>query len=78
MLKKIIFLQIFLLIFWSCKQKEVYKTDKEVIISGQVSNFDPQKDKIELHVYSVFKDREIITSKLDSSGNFKFSFNTLE
>jgi len=74
MIKKIILFQIILLLLWSCKQNEEYKTEKNIIISGQVINHNSQQKEIELRIFRVCQEREVITSKLDSSGNFTFSF----
>ncbi len=74
MVKKIILFQIILLVLWSCNQNEEYNTDKKVTISGRVLNFNPQKNNIDLHIFRICKEREIITTKLDSAGKFTFSF----
>lgn len=74
MIKKIILFQIILLVLWSCKQNEEYKTEKKIIISGRVLNHNLQREEIELRIFRVCQEREIITTKLDSSGNFTFSF----
>lgn len=74
MIRKIIFFQFFILLFLSCKANEEYTTDKTVIISGRVLNHNSQREEIELRIFRVCQEREIITTKLDSSGNFTFSF----
>ncbi len=76
MIKKIILLQIFILALCACKYSEEYKTEKEVIVSGRVLNFKTEQKEIELHIYRICQEREIITSKIDSKGNFKFRFNS--
>lgn len=74
MIKKIIFFQFLILALWACKQNKDYKTEKEIIVSGRILNFASNSKEIELHIYKICQDREIIKSELDSSGNFKFKF----
>lgn len=74
MIKKIIFFQFFILALWACKQNKEYTTEKEIIVSGRVLNHSAQKEEIELNIFRICQEREIITSEIDSSGNFKFRF----
>lgn len=77
MIQKIIILQIFLIALWSCERKEEYKVEEKVIISGRILNHNLQKDEINLHIFRVCHEWEVITSKLDSFGNFTFEFNSI-
>ncbi len=58
----------------SCSQKDLYKTEKKVTISGRVVNVDTQKRNIDLHIYGICQVPEILSTDLDSTGNFNFHF----
>lgn len=74
MIRKIIILQIITIVLMSCKTKDIVNKEQFVIISGQISNFNTNQNQIELHIYRLFNEKEIITSKLDSLGKFYFCF----
>ena len=74
MIRKLIILQIITILLLAFKTATSRNDEQQIIISGQVLDFNPQKDKIELHIYRVFNDKEIVDAHLDSAGNFRFKF----
>ena len=72
MKQTILFLTLFFLI--SCGKKEYYNTPRQIVISGQISNYDPNNREIKMFANQLGFKPINITTELDSLGNFETVF----
>jgi thiol-disulfide isomerase/thioredoxin len=72
MKQTILFFTLFLLI--SCGKKENYNTPRQIVISGQISNYEPNDREIKIFANRLGFSPLNIATELDSLGNFQTVF----
>ncbi|OFY87348.1 MAG: hypothetical protein A2236_12565 [Bacteroidetes bacterium RIFOXYA2_FULL_33_7] len=72
MKQTILFFTLFFLI--SCGKKEYYNTPRRIVISGQISDYDPNNREIKIFANQLGFKPINITAELDSLGNFQTVF----
>jgi len=72
-MKQIILIFPFLFLL-SCSKKEYYNSPKQIVISGQISDYDPNNHEIKIFVNRIGFTPLNLTTELDSLGNFHTTF----
>ena len=73
-MKRIIYIIAILTFLISCKSEKRYDEEKSITITGKLLNYDGKKRTVDLVIYRVCKEKEILSTELSDLGEFRFDF----